>query len=67
MDKEKALKSKIKKAIETAVYAMGIDGEHHKVWALDNIVKDLAGEEYNNIVENFTVDTGKEWDTGVEA
>lgn len=63
---EKILKERIKEAIATAVYAMSIEGEHHKVWALDKIVKDLAAEDYNNVVGNFKADTGKDWDTGIE-
>ena len=66
MTTEQILNERIKEAIATAVYAMGIDGVHHKAWALDKIVKDLAGEDYDNVVENFKADTGKEWDTGIE-
>ncbi len=63
---EQILIDRIEEAINTAVYAMGVDGEHHKTWALDRIVQVLAAEKYENVVENFTADTGKDWDQGIE-
>lgn len=63
---QKQLEERIKKAIEIASDVMAIDGEHHKVWGLDQIVQVLANKDYDNIVESFKVDTGKEWDRGIE-
>ena len=37
-----------------------IDGAHHKQWVLDQVLRRLAGEDYENIVQ--TIDG---WNTGV--
>lgn len=64
--KEEVLEARINNAIETVVYIMGIDGDHHKVWALDKVIKDLAPRRYDNIVKKFELETGMDWDTGIE-
>ena len=46
-----------------------IDGEHHKTWVIDQIVKTLTGENYEKWVQHYEYDeeTGEEyeWDTGI--
>jgi hypothetical protein len=39
-------------AIELAVLYGGIDGEHHKTWVIDQMVRILAGSRYEQIVED---------------
>jgi hypothetical protein len=63
---QKQLEENIKEAIEIASSVMGIEGEHHKVWGLDQIVQLLSGDDYDNVVENFEADTGGKWDQGIE-
>jgi len=41
---------KIDKAIEIAVGFGGIDGDHHKSWVIDQMVRVLAGDRYESIV-----------------
>jgi hypothetical protein len=41
---------KIEKAIELAVIYGGIDGAHHKDWLIDQMVRALAGDKYDQIV-----------------
>ena len=60
---------KIEKAIELAVQFAGIDGEHHKAWVIDQMVRILAGEKYSQIVKDACdgedgPDT-YEWDCGI--
>ncbi len=43
---------KIKKAIDLAVQYGGIDGAHHKDWCIDQIVRILAGGDYEKIVKD---------------
>ncbi len=43
--------AKISKAIEIAVQFGGIDGAHHKDWVIDQMVRALAGEQYEDIVK----------------
>lgn len=37
-------------AIELAVRYGQIDGAHHKLWVIDQIVRLLAGDEYDTII-----------------
>ena len=39
-----------KAAIELAVRYGGIDGDHHKAWVIDQMVRILAGDEYESVV-----------------
>lgn len=60
---------RIQKAIELAVQYGGIDGDHHKAWVIDQIVRVLAGDNYETIVKEAKdgedgPDT-YEWDEGV--
>lgn len=43
-------KEKIQAAIDLAVKYGGIDGAHHKDWVIDQMVRVLAGEKYDEIV-----------------
>ena len=43
-------KYKIKQAIDLVVRYGGIDGDHHKAWVLDQVVRVLAGDDYESIV-----------------
>lgn len=40
----------VDKAIDLAVRFGGIDGDHHKAWVIDQIVRALAGEDYDRVV-----------------
>jgi hypothetical protein len=41
---------RIEAAIELAVRWGGIDGDHHKAWVIDQMVRTLAGPRYDAIV-----------------
>lgn len=43
-------KLRIREAIELAVKYGGIDGSHHKTWVIDQMVRVLAGKDYERIV-----------------
>ena len=38
------------RAIELAVRFGGIDGDHHKAWVIDQMVRALAGDRYEEVV-----------------
>ena len=38
------------KALDMAVQYGGIDGAHHKDWVIDQIVRILAGDDYEKVV-----------------
>lgn len=42
--------ARIKKAVDLAVKFGGFDGAHHKDWVIDQMVRALAGDEYDAIV-----------------
>ena len=60
---------RIEKAINLAVRYGGIDGEHHKAWVIDQMVRVLAGDEYDEIVRDAKAgEDGPEtysWDVGI--
>lgn len=41
---------RIDKAISIAIEYGGIDGDHHKAWVIDQMVRALAGDRYEAIV-----------------
>lgn len=45
----------------------GIDGGHHKQWVLDQIVRKLTGEDYQNWVAEYDDGDGDDhlWDVGI--
>lgn len=60
---------RIKKALDIAAEYGQIDGAHHKMWTIDQMVRVLTGEEYEKFVSDYEYDkeTGDEyeWDTGI--
>jgi hypothetical protein len=60
---------RIEKAIDLAVRYGGIDGEHHKTWVIDQMVRALAGDGYDEIVRDAKAgEDGPEtysWDVGI--
>ena len=54
----------IEKALEIAFQYGQIDGDHHKTWVIDQMVRILTGDKYNEFVKEYETDeeTGeKEW------
>jgi len=60
---------RVKKAIDFAVEWGGVDGEHHKDWCIDQMVRILAGDEYDNVVKDACAgEDGPDtfgWDCGI--
>lgn len=42
-EKQESLQARIEKAIEVAVKYGGIEGDHHKAWVIDQMVRELTG------------------------
>lgn len=63
------LKMAIKEAVDLAVAYGGIDGSHHKDWVIDQMVRVLSGDEYDDVVRNAcNGEDGPntyEWDIGI--
>ena len=60
---------RIKEAIELAVQYGGIDGAHHKAWVIDQVVRVLAGDNYDKIVDDACAGVDGpntySWDCGI--
>lgn len=58
---------RIKAALSLAWKYGQIDGDWHKAWVIDRMVRALCGseEEYKKWVDEYTEDGEYEWDTGI--
>ena len=56
-------------ALETACRYGGTDEAHHKTWVIDQMVRALAGEDYNLVVTEMKAGEGGpetyKWDEGI--
>jgi hypothetical protein len=56
-------------AIEVALNYGQTDGAHHKMWVIDQMVRVLAGDRYNDLITRYCVgEDGPgtyEWDEGI--
>lgn len=59
------LQQRIDKAIGLAYQYAQIDGNHHKMWVIDQMVRELLEKDYNKWVENYEDDGDYSWDTGI--
>lgn len=41
------------------------DGAHHKMWVIDQMVRALTGDDYEQWVSDFEQDGQFEWDVGI--
>jgi hypothetical protein len=60
---------KLEEALDIAVRYGGIDGDHHKTWVIDQIVRALTGDDYDNFIAAAKAgEDGPEtysWETGI--
>lgn len=60
---------RVKAAIELAVNYGGIDGAHHKMWVIDQMLRVLCGDTYTDTIrEACNGEDGPntyDWDTGI--
>jgi hypothetical protein len=67
--KRRKLEKRVQTALDIAFQFGSIDGAHHKMWVIDQMVRELAGPEYENWVR--TVKDGVDgpdtysWDEGI--
>lgn len=61
--------ARIEEALTVAVRYGGIDGDHHKAWVIDQMVRELTGTRYENFVRAARDgEDGPEtygWDVGI--
>lgn len=60
---------RIEKALEIAFQYSQIDGAHHKAWTIDQMVRALTGDGYDEWIKKYKYDeeTGEtyRWDEGI--
>jgi hypothetical protein len=60
---------RIKSAVDLAVQFGGVDGDFHKMWVIDQMIRILTGADYDRIIaEACNGEDGPEtyeWDTGI--
>jgi hypothetical protein len=59
-----SIEDRIQLAVDLIVQNGWIDGDHHKAWVMDQVVRVLTGDRYEQVVAEATADGG-EWDEGV--
>lgn len=63
------MEERIKRALSYAWSYGQIDGSHHKMWVIDQMVRTLLGkEEYSKWVASYETPDGEDyyvWDTGI--
>lgn len=62
------MEERIKNALSYAWSYGQIDGDHHKMWVIDQMVRALLEEEYDKWVEAYEAPDGEdywEWDIGI--
>ena len=59
--------ARIAAALELAFKYGQIDGAHHRVWVIDQMVRTLIGDdvEYRSQIAEYCLDGAYEWDEGI--
>lgn len=60
----KRLQREAREALEVARRFGGIDGNHHKNWVIDQMVRELTGPDYQDFVRRAKTG-GYDWDEGI--
>jgi len=60
-NQKESKEKRILNALEIAVRYGSIDGAHHKAWVIDQMMRILAGDNYNELIK----ENGGEWDCGI--
>jgi len=62
-------KEKIHEAIDIAIRYGQIEGDHHRIWVIDQMVRALAGSEYDSVIaganEGEDGPNTYSWDIGI--
>jgi hypothetical protein len=69
MTTDNAAEERSAAAIELAIRYGGIDGGHHKMWVIDQMIRILAGDKYDSLIKAACDgEDGPEtydWDVGI--
>ncbi len=60
---------RIQAALDVACRYGGFDGEHHKIWVIDQMVRELTGVSYDTVIRGFCNGVAGSgtygWETGI--
>jgi len=59
------LTERIERAVGIAIECAGYDGGHHKQWVIDQMIRELLGDEYTSFAEGYQEGAEEPWDTGI--
>lgn len=63
------MEEQIKQAIDIGIRFGQIDGSHHKMWVIDQMLRSLLGSSYEETITNSNKgedgDNTYSWDTGI--
>lgn len=66
---QKSVDERIQSALDIAFRYGSVDGAHHKAWLIDQMVRDLTGDKYEEWVarrkEGHAGPSTYSWDTGI--
>lgn len=62
---EKDLRLRVDEVLDVIFKYGQIDGEHHKTWVIDQVVRLLTKEAYQKWIEDYCEDGQYEWDEGI--
>lgn len=51
-------------ALDIAYRYAGCEGDHHRMWVIDQMIRALTGSEYEEWIRDYNVN-GFEWDEGI--
>lgn len=66
-NKRKMLADRITSALDVAYEWAGVDGGHHQQWVIDQMIRELLGNEanYSKWVANYENGGEYEWNAGI--
>ena len=64
-DERDRLRGRINEAADLGIRYGQIDGEHHKMWVIDQMLRTLLGENYERAIRESDPDEEYGWDTGI--
>jgi hypothetical protein len=47
------MESSVEEALKLAFYYGGVDGDHHKTWVIDQMVRSLTGDKYEEWISRY--------------
>jgi len=52
-------------AVEMLLSNGAVDGAHHKMWAIDQALRILLEDDYEQVIRNYEQDGEYSWDEGI--